>query len=424
GVVDPMVHRFGLIYDISSFSEILGNLARAGRAQEITSYRQMLLFQRKLESITERHRLQFEKFLGDGALYTTRRALHLVRAAVEIQRFYGEMKRKGFAFNRGMRIAINYGYYRLLPMKPRLDSPERTMEFYGPGVVELSRLTTGKATQEIEEIQTFLVSHGYEEPRVRQFFAPLAHGVDVIDHVQHGRAFFAYINANGHLINEGIVASMAVVQELSSELEDGHHAIHRISAPWGTYLGFSTGEGGEMVALRLLGMVSLKGLDNVEVAEIVSFDADAIVSAPVGTDEPLAMLLRHLYHEKAEAPRKPNEGESGLSAETREREVGSEIVLCEVRDDSAEGVSVLIGQWDPIEGRIRKSISIPTSYLQNLGLMLPLTAEAIESKKQNLHDFYRRMTEHETSLDEGETPLERATGAVAFLLGDVVEQLQ
>jgi hypothetical protein len=423
GVLDPMVHRFGLIYDISSFSEILGNLARAGRAQEITSYRQMLLFQRKLETITERHRLQFEKFLGDGALYTTRRALHLVRAAVEIQRFYGEMKRKGFAFNRGMRVAINYGYYRLLPMKPRLDSPERTMEFYGPGVVELSRLTTGKATQEIEEIQTFLVAHGYEESRVRQFFAPLAHGVDVVDHVQHGRDFFAYINANGHLINEGIVASLSFVQELSAELEAGQHAIYRLAAPWGTYLGFSASEGSELIALRLLGLVSLKGLANVEVAEIVSFVPDAVESEPVRSDEPLVTLLRQQYHEPLDADRR-RAGEDSMSAETRERAVASEIVLCEVRDDSAEGVTVLIGEWDPIEGRIRKSISVPMSYLHNLGLGVPLTVAAIEARKQNLHDFYRRMTENVNALDEEAAPLERATGAVAFLLGDVVEQLQ
>jgi len=91
GVVDPMVHRFGLIYDISNFTETLGNIRRGGRKEEISSYRQMLLFQRKLDSIADRHLLQFEKFLGDGAFYTTRRALRLVRAAVEIQRCYADV---------------------------------------------------------------------------------------------------------------------------------------------------------------------------------------------------------------------------------------------------------------------------------------------------------------------------------------------
>ncbi len=146
GVVDPMIHRFGMINDISAFSETLGRIRRGGGKEEIRSYRQMLLFQRKLDTIAQRHLLQFEKVLGDGAFYTTRRALRLLRAAVEIQRFYSEMKRKGFAFNKGLRIALNHGYYRLLPMKTTADSSERINEFYGPGIVELSRLTTGKAT--------------------------------------------------------------------------------------------------------------------------------------------------------------------------------------------------------------------------------------------------------------------------------------
>ena len=104
--------------------------------------------------------------------YTTRRALRLVRGAVEIQRFYTEMKQKGFAFNKGLRVALNYGYYRLLPM--RGAGSERITEFYGPGIVELSRLTTGKANKEIEEFASFLIAHGYEQQKVQQFFAQLS----------------------------------------------------------------------------------------------------------------------------------------------------------------------------------------------------------------------------------------------------------
>src|ERR1051325_7549823 len=197
GVVDPMIHRFGMIYDISAFSETLGLIRRGGGKEEIRSYRQMLVFQHKLDAIAQRHLLQFEKFLGDGAFYTTRRALRLVRAAIEIQRFYSEMKRKGFTFNKGLRIALNYGYYRLLPMKAAADTSERINEFYGPGIVELSRLTTGKANKEIDEIASFLIQHGYDQTKVQQFFAPLR-GADVIDHTQHAREFYAYLDANGH----------------------------------------------------------------------------------------------------------------------------------------------------------------------------------------------------------------------------------
>src|SRR5262249_56086912 len=116
GVLDPMVHRFGLIYDISNFTETLGNIRRAGRKEEITSYRQMLLFQRRLETIAQRHRLLFEKFLGDGAFYTTRRAINLVRGAVEIERFYAELRKQGFAFNTALPLPLHHASYPPPPL--------------------------------------------------------------------------------------------------------------------------------------------------------------------------------------------------------------------------------------------------------------------------------------------------------------------
>jgi hypothetical protein len=299
GVIDPVVHRFGLMYDIASFSETLGSLARSGRKGELNSYRQMVIFQRKVEVIADRHRLQFEKFLGDGAFYTTRRALRLVRSAVELQRFYADTKQKGFAFDKGMRVALNFGYYRLLPMRPATMAHERVMEFYGPGIVELSRLTTGKATKEIEEIQGFLVSHGYDVHKVQEFFAPLARGVDLIDHRMHQREFYAYVNASGHLVNEGIVASLALLQELSNELAGEEHALYRLQAPWGRYFGFtSTIEGVEFIGLRFLGMVTLKGLSPVEVGEIVAFRPGEAEATQLESREPLMAVMRVEYHER------------------------------------------------------------------------------------------------------------------------------
>jgi hypothetical protein len=287
------------MYDIASFSETLGSLARSGRKGELNSYRQMVIFQRKVEVIADRHRLQFEKFLGDGAFYTTRRALRLVRSAVELQRFYADTKQKGFAFDKGMRVALNFGYYRLLPRRPATMAHERVMEVYGPGIVELSRLTTGKATKEIEEIQGFLVSHGYDVHKVQEFFAPLARGVDLIDHRMHQREFYAYVNASGHLVNEGIVASLALLQELSNELAGEEHALYRLQAPWGRYFGFtSTIEGVEFIGLRFLGMVTLKGLSPVEVGEIVAFRPGEAEATQLESREPLMAVMRVEYHER------------------------------------------------------------------------------------------------------------------------------
>src|SRR5437867_2808367 len=180
-----------------------------------------------------------------------------------------ERRRKGFAFNKGLRIALNYGYYRLLPMKGS-GTTDRITEFYGPGIVELSRLTTGKANKEIDEFAAFLIAHGYDQMKVQNFFAPLARGVDLIDHTQHAREFYAYVNASGHLVNEGIVASMSLLAELSNELNLEAQPLMRLRTPWGQYVGFAPAIAGlEWLGVRLIGMVSLKGLDQVEIGEIV-----------------------------------------------------------------------------------------------------------------------------------------------------------
>lgn len=420
GVVDPMVHRFGLIYDISAFSETLGNIRRGGRKEEISSYRQMVLFQRKLDTIAERHKLQFEKFLGDGAFYTTRRALHLVRAAIEIQRFYSEMRRKGFAFNKGLRVALNYGYYRLLPMKSTSDSPERITEFYGPGIVELSRLTTGKATKEIDDLASFLVAHGYSTQSVQNFFAPLARGVDVVDHDQQAREFHAYINANGHLVNEGIVASMAFLQEMSIELTNEAAPLYRIRAPWGTYIGFTPAlDGVEYVAVRILGMVSLKGLDNIEIGEIVPFAPGETEATPLDAGDSLVALIRQEFHQEREVA--STNGHVDVTT-TAERIIEPELVVCLKSDPEAEG-EVLIGEWDPRSDDVKRPLRISRGDFQKLfAITGDLTTDKLLSKKENLRDLYNRLSDR--SL-EPSVSLEtyRAEDYDRYVLGEVVEKL-
>jgi hypothetical protein len=418
GVVDPLVHRFGLIYDISSFSQTLGDIRRGGRKEEINSYRQMLLFQRKLEKIADRHLLQFEKYLGDGAFYTTRRAGRLVRAAVEIQRFYAEMRRKGFAFNKGLRIALNYGYYRLLPMKGT-GTNERITEFYGPGIVELSRLTTGKATKEIDEFAAFLVSRGYDPMKVQSFFAPLAHGADVIDHTQHAREFYAYVNAAGHLVNEGIVGSMSLLQELSNELAAEAQPLMRLRAPWGTYIGFAPAIVGlEWIGVRHAGMVSLKGLDQVEVGEIAPFVPGEVEATPVEAGEPMVNMLRQLYHEDAE-----NLGESLPAVTTHERSVPTEIVICAPQAATADD-EVLIGVWDPISDDVLNPVRIPHGDFQRLvSIAGELTSEALSDRKATVRDIYQHLSDRTPAAAVPLARYRERNEMEAFVLGEVVEKL-
>jgi len=424
GVVDPMVHRFGMIYDISEFSETLGNIRRGGGKEEIRSYRQMLVFQRKLDAIAQRHLLQFEKFLGDGAFYTTRRALRLVRAAIEIQGFYEEMKRKGFAFNRGLRIAINYGYYRLLPMKSAADDGEQITEFYGPGIVELSRLTTGKANKEIAEIAEFLVAHGYEERKVDQFFAPLARGLDVSDRGLGSRDYYAFIDGNGHLVNEGIVASMLLVQELSNELGAESQPLFRARASWGSYIAFAPAiPGVEFIGARLLGMVALKGLDRIDVVELVPFaHGETVEVVPLETTETLLILLRQDFNRRREAS--GGWPATGPDKETAERAIDSEIVIC-IRTDSEDlEDEVLIGEWDPRSDDVRRPLRLPRGDFQRLfALKGELNADLLSGKKQSVRDMYERLSLKSLAPSFALSPYRDAGGYDAYVLGEVVEKL-
>jgi hypothetical protein len=423
GVVDPMVHRFGLIYDISAFSETLGNIRRGGGKEEIRSYRQMLLFQRRMENIAERQSLQFEKFLGDGAFYTTRRALRLIRAAVEIQRFYSEMKRKGFAFNKGLRIAVNYGYYRLLPMKTGVDAGERITEFYGPGIVELSRLTTGKANKEIDDVAALLIAQGYDEKKVRQFFAPLSQGVDTVDHSQQAREFYSYVNANGHLINEGIVGSMWFLQELSNEIAAESLPLFRLRAQFGTYIGFAPSlPGVEYVGLRLLGMVALKGLDKLDVGEITPFGPGEVEATPLDAEDPLWVLLRQEFHNA--------DGDSTYSSErigsssTSEHAVDTELVICMPVDSADPHDEVLIGEWDPLSDDIHRALRMPRGDFQRLfSLKGELTPSLLDLRKQSVSDLYHRLSERGDHSSARLADFRLANTYDTYVLGDIVEKL-
>ncbi|HVT04122.1 MAG TPA: hypothetical protein VHL58_12205 [Thermoanaerobaculia bacterium] len=420
GVVDPMVYRFGLMYDITAFSETLGNLARAGRKPEISSYRQMVYFQRKVGSIADRHVLQFEKFLGDGAFYTTRRALRLVFAAVEIQRFYSEMRRKGFAFNKGLRLALNFGYYRLLPMKGTPDSPEHVMEFYGPGIIELSRLTTGKANKEIEEIQGFLVAHGYDSATVHQFFAPLARGVDVVDRETHQREYYAYVNQNGHLVNEGIVASLLLLQELSTELTVNPRPLFRLRASWGNYIGFSsTLEGIDFIGFRLLGVVSLKGLEKIEVTEIVRFRRDDVRTEPIEEEEPLYNLVRQQYHQPDGGPSAKLDDETSATVSGGD----AELMLCSADPDSDATSYIIVGEWDARTDEVRKSVQLDNFDLDLVGLVLPLTAESLESSREKLREFYRTTRSLQPCTDIPLGHIRQRSNFLAFFIGRTIEGL-
>ncbi len=302
-VIDPLVRRCGLIYDITDFSAIVSYLGRSGSDDQDTSYRSIFRFQRWVNQMARSRRLQLEKYLGDGALYSGRHPSRLLNLAIELQRYYSRALKEGFPFDRGMRIALNYGEYRLLPIEEGTSGAPRRYEFFGHGIVELSRLVTGKTMREIDEIKNLLIGLGYPAAEVESFFAPaLRQNVDLVDKIEESRHFYCYINPNGTLINEGIVATQQFIQQLEREgsvmdvasARDGNRG----------YLVLTLGEAANqfLIGLRKLGHASLKGLAKVPVYEIVDGE--------VWRDQPLpsvarGRLLVTLDREFAETQRAP-----------------------------------------------------------------------------------------------------------------------
>ena len=269
-VIDPVVSRFGLVYDISEFTETVTMLRRSGLMEQDRSFRMMFRFQRKVNRLAAHYRTTLEKYLGDGAFYSSRDARRLLVLAIQIQRAYREALKKGFPFSKGLRIALNHGQYRLLPIQMGSQSEAERYEFFGHGVVELTRLTTGKGSRDIEELKTLLITHGYPEATVHRFFAPMLRGnVDVVDKSEQAREFYAYINDTGSLVNEGIVATGEFVSRLAQErrfdrvfrLVDGQRSWVAVKID---------GSGLDLlVGMRKLGVAQLKGLDSLAIYEIV-----------------------------------------------------------------------------------------------------------------------------------------------------------
>jgi hypothetical protein len=284
-VVDPQVARFGLIYDITDFTERVSVLRRAGHDVQDAAFRGMFRLQRRIHRAAAARRLRLEKYLGDGAFYSGRFASQLLVTAIHAQRIYRRALAEGLPFDRGMRLALNFSEYRLLPIA---GAGDERYEFFGHGVIELTRLTTGKATKEIDELKTMLLAIGYPEQAVHRFFAPLQRE-DRADH-DDSRPFRARLDRNGHLVNEGIVATEAYVSELEGEV-GGRPLGHVAEGDRGYVLLTLDEAGGPLtVGLRRLGVAGLKGLDRATVYEIVDaalLPADPVLVAAASLSEAL-----------------------------------------------------------------------------------------------------------------------------------------
>ncbi len=266
GVVESAVFRFGLIYDLTNFTAVLEEVRKAGRSAEEKALQFMYVFQSRTEQIQIDRRLTFEKFMGDGAFFSARRAARTLTAACEIQRAYDRLRHEGFPFDKGLRIAVNAAEYRLLPMRGA-DAGRPTYEFFGHGIVELARLTTGKSTREVSQVAELLVHAGYAPEHVEEFLRPLIEA-RVKKTGQASRPYAATLDDHGELINEGIVLTVSFVEALGQELGPG--PLWEGEADGLRWLVLNVDPGGQkplLVGIRLLGVARLKGLAPVELVE-------------------------------------------------------------------------------------------------------------------------------------------------------------
>lgn len=324
GVVESSVRRFGLVYDLSNFTAQLEEVRKKGRAAEEKALQFMFVFQNQLEEIRRRRRLTHEKFLGDGAFYSARRALRVVAAACEIQAVYDQLRRSGFPFDQGLRVAMNFATFHLLPMMS--ESGEQRFEFFGHGIVELVRLTTGKSTREVEQIAEFLVHSGFDPGAVDAFLAPLV-SVRGGRESDADRSYQASIDPRGELVNEGIVASLQFVEALERELPGATPRLLEDGVTrWAAYPGEPGGWAMPAVpgfALRYLGVVRLKGLQPLELVELRPCPPLPGDAAELSVRHGLVPLLRGLATDVA------GEGESG-------RAVPEDLVVATYLDPAGE----------------------------------------------------------------------------------------
>ncbi len=293
GVLPSVVRRYGLLYDLVEFTQLLEERRRRGRSAEEQAMRQMVRFLARVDAIRERHRLKFEKFLGDGSFFSARSARSVFLAAAELRQLYEGMRGDGFAFDRGLRIAVNVGSYHLLPMvEAAVSRPQ--FEFFGHGLVELARLTTGKTTHEVEDITDFLIASGYDLHRVIEFLEPVRHATRFAEFLKD-RPYAAFLAENGELVNLGTVMTEGFIRDL--ETEWGGLPMAEADCYGTRWLLLATAPGEQpapWVGLRSMGTARLKGLEPTQLAEMVVFEEQPPGAVRLPQGAPIQQTLQSL----------------------------------------------------------------------------------------------------------------------------------
>lgn len=382
GVVESLVRRCGLVYDLTNFTALLEAVRKEGPAAEEKALQFMYVFQNRLEEIRRRRVLNFEKFLGDGALYSSRRAIRVLAAACEIQMVYHHLRQSGFPFDQGIRMALNFGTYRLLPMFHRSDGPQR-FEFFGHGIVELARLTTGKSTREIEEIAEFLTHAGYNPSDVDAFLSPLMEARRGHT-VGSERPYAAALDSRGELINEGIVLTTAFLAELERDIDGAQvGALKYDGVEWAVFELEPQNVDTLFVGVRLLGVARLKGLAPLELVEAVVWEQLPSKPRPKGTARDMLQLLRNLDTTDIDGPADADESTGSIPEE----------LLVVTFEPDGERREWVFGEYRQSDDMVLHAVEIPIATPE-LGQDEPLETWLFRNRHElaRIYEGVRRQT--------------------------------
>ena len=195
--------------------------------------------------------------------------------------------------------------------------------------------------------------------------------------------------------------------------------LFRLRSPWATYIGFAPSLTGlEYIGVRLIGMVSLKGLDEVDVGEIVPFAPGEVEATPLEVTDPLVLVIRQEFHQERELPIAPRT----FDTTTSEQAIEAELLVCLSLDPDGSENDVIIGEWDPRSDDLRRPLRFPRGdFLRLFSLKGELNAELFSSRRDTVRDLYTRLSDRTPSAA---VPLADFRDQYAtFVLGAVVEKL-
>jgi hypothetical protein len=217
------------------------------------------------------------------------------------------------------------------------------------------------------------------------------------------------------------VASLPFLQELSNELSHEAQQLYRLKASWGSsYIAFAPAIAGvEMIGIRHLGAVALKGLDRIEISEVVPFaPGEAEDIAPLEAHEPMVTMLRQ---ERASSG---SHRAASNHETTHERAIVTEIVICVRTSSNDTDDDVLIGVWDPRSDDIHHPLRLPRGDFQRLfSLKGDLSTEVLEGRKESVREMYERLSLKTLAPTLPFAPYRNAGEYEAYILGEEVEKL-